>query len=341
MRHLMTTALISASMATASLAATSTQPAGFAVHAATSDTASGLWLAKNNGNGNGNGKAKGQVKKQAKGPKPGKDKPAKVAANEKPGKGNGNGNAAKAVPPGQAKKADAGAAKVKRGNGPERDADWDARAERVMQVTAPDGRNLAVLGAAALGLATPGIISASTPVDDLLTYRNCPPGLAKKDPPCVPPGLAKEGVVQEEWLQYDAEDLDRIWLERRGVFLDDDRDYTRRLLLRSDQIATLYGLDPLPEGQYYGLIDGMPVLLDADDYRGLLLVNELAEAVNLGDNISIAPTAALTQQELMRLYRLPELPGGRNYAVLNGQVISLSDSEYETLQLIRIARAIL
>jgi len=29
--------------------------------------------------------------------------------------------------------------------------------------------------------------------------RNCPPGLAKKYPPCVPPGLAKKGVTAEEW----------------------------------------------------------------------------------------------------------------------------------------------
>ena len=26
-------------------------------------------------------------------------------------------------------------------------------------------------------------------------FANCPPGLAKKDPPCVPPGLAKKGVT--------------------------------------------------------------------------------------------------------------------------------------------------
>ncbi len=29
--------------------------------------------------------------------------------------------------------------------------------------------------------------------------KNCPPGLSKKNPPCVPPGLAKKGVTSEEW----------------------------------------------------------------------------------------------------------------------------------------------
>ena len=50
---------------------------------------------------------------------------------------------------------------------------------------------------------------------------------------------------------------------------------------------------------------------------------------------------ALTQADLINLYRLAEPEEGYNYAVLNGQVISLRDSAYETLQLIRIARAVL
>ena len=31
----------------------------------------------------------------------------------------------------------------------------------------------------------------------------CPPGLAKKDPPCVPPGLAKKGVTVRDWHKGD------------------------------------------------------------------------------------------------------------------------------------------
>ena len=43
---------------------------------------------------------------------------------------------------------------------------------------------------------------------------NCPPGLAKKNPPCVPPGQAKKGVTTREWLQ-------------RGDRLDRDYDRVR------------------------------------------------------------------------------------------------------------------
>ena len=106
-------------------------------------------------------------------------------------------------------------------------------------------------------------------------------------------------------------------------------------------IAELYGLAPAPDGQRYGLVDGLPILLDQDDYASLLLLNELAEVTTLGDGLRVAPTAALTQSELMSLYRLPQLSDGQNYSVVNGQILQLNDDEYELLQLIRIARAVL
>ena len=38
---------------------------------------------------------------------------------------------------------------------------------------------------------------------------------------------------------------------------------------------------------------------------------------------------------------LPQLGADENYAVVNGQLVQLNDSEYELLQMIRIARAVL
>ena len=71
---------------------------------------------------------------------------------------------------------------------------------RLLNTPAPEGRDMAaILGAAALALAAPELNAAAVPEDELITYRNCPPGLAKKDPPCVPPGLAKQGVTYEQW----------------------------------------------------------------------------------------------------------------------------------------------
>lgn len=61
----------------------------------------------------------------------------------------------------------------------------------------------------------------------------CPPGLAKKNPPCVPPGLAKKGGT----YQNDRHDWERRgWDYRVGDVID--RDY---VILRRPEI---YGLDP-------------------------------------------------------------------------------------------------
>ena len=214
---------------------------------------------------------------------------------------------------------------------------------RLLNTPAPEGRDMAaILGAAALALAAPELNAAALPEDELITYRNCPPGLAKKDPPCVPPGLAKQGVTYEQWASYSDDELDTLLEERRQPYLEADPLTERELLLlESHQIAQLYSLDAAPAGHRYALIDGQPVLLSNEDHTALLRINELARVPTIGSGVNIAPTAALTQADLINLYRLPEPEEGYNYAVLNGQVISLRDSAYETLQLIRIARAVL
>lgn len=81
---------------------------------------------------------------------------------------------------------------------------------------------------------------------------DCPPGLAKKDPPCVPPGLARQGVTFED--RYNIGDI-----------LDDE-------LL--DHISELdrYDLPALPEGQRYAIIDDTIVRLDAESDELLQLI---------------------------------------------------------------------
>lgn len=357
MRNLMTAALLSAGMVTSAAAAPviAAPVAVSSINALTAgDHSAQLWLAKDNGKGNGKG---AKAEKPAKGGKakgPGKDKQAKAnRGNDKPGKGNGSDKVkGKPEKAGKAQQKQAKADKpakndkpakgMKADRGETRGPDWDRRAEEILRVRAPADRDmLTILGAAALALAGPQLVVADTPIDELITYRNCPPGLAKKTPACVPPGLAKQGVTQDQWLGYDDAEYDRLWLLQRDNYLRRGVTPSENLLLQSAQIAQLFGLAPAPNGQRYALIDGMPVLLDQDDYTGLLLINELAQVADIGSGVNVAPTAALTQGELSRLYRLPAPGPDVNYAVLNGQVIRLSDSQYETLQLIRIARAVL
>lgn len=212
----------------------------------------------------------------------------------------------------------------------------------VLQVRAPQGRDMSVLlGAAPLAFLGSQISFPDVSGEQLLTYRNCPPGLAKKDPPCVPPGLAKKGVTYEEWVTYDDDRIGDLYLEQRDEYLDSDIVLDDdSLLLTSDQITSLYGLRPAPSDKRYALIDGQPVLLTNEDYISLLQIKDLARVENFPAGLRVAPTAALTQNELRQTYKLPELEPGYNYAVVNGELVTLQDSAFETLQLIRIARAI-
>lgn len=84
----------------------------------------------------------------------------------------------------------------------------------------------------------------------LADANGCPPGLAKKDPPCVPPGQANKGVTPHQWP---------------------DRDRTGDVIDRSDLIYLddfpRYGLPPLPDGQRYAVVDGQIVVIDPETYR--------------------------------------------------------------------------
>ena len=84
--------------------------------------------------------------------------------------------------------------------------------------------------------------------------KGCPPGLAKKNPPCVPPGQAKKRGSLDEWL-YDrsgaAVDRDDL------IFLDD---YWR------------YDLPRLPSTQRYAVLDNRIVVIDRESYQILQLI---------------------------------------------------------------------
>ena len=87
----------------------------------------------------------------------------------------------------------------------------------------------------------------------------CPPGLADREPACVPPGQARQGVTTEEWLGYgpgDAVPEDAVvWIDNETAFGD---------------------LPPLPEGQRYAVINGTIVALDEERYELLELVRTAA-----------------------------------------------------------------
>ena len=85
--------------------------------------------------------------------------------------------------------------------------------------------------------------------------KGCPPGLAKKNPPCVPPGQAKKGVTTDQWLNGDrtGDVIDRADL----IYLDD--------FMR-------YDLPSLPYGQRYAIVDDRIVVIEAESYKILQLI---------------------------------------------------------------------
>ncbi|MBT8456011.1 MAG: excinuclease ABC subunit A [Alphaproteobacteria bacterium] len=92
---------------------------------------------------------------------------------------------------------------------------------------------VAVLAALAAPVAMPAMAKPA---------GHCSPGLAKKNPPCVPPGLAKKGVTTSDYLRkgdrYDR-DYERVYYPRRYRLppLGENEGYYRdgRIVYRVDE----------------------------------------------------------------------------------------------------------
>ena len=92
--------------------------------------------------------------------------------------------------------------------------------------------------------------------------QNCPPGLAKKNPPCVPPGQARQGVTREEWLN------------RNTI---GDRITAEDLLLLSLLDPDRWGQLPrLPDDRTYAVVDGGIVELSRTSMQILRLIDIFA-----------------------------------------------------------------
>lgn len=113
--------------------------------------------------------------------------------------------------------------------------------------------------------------------------KDCPPGLAKKSPACVPPGLAKKGVRAHD----DDRDHDRDRYSDRDRYRDRDR-YTDRDRYRDRDDVYVIGDD----GRIYRIGDRLRredyVLLRRDDF-----------------------------------YRLPPLDPGRTYVRVDDQIVEV------------------
>ena len=92
--------------------------------------------------------------------------------------------------------------------------------------------------------------------------QNCPPGLAKKDPPCVPPGQARQGVTTEEWLNRHS----------IGDQVDDDE----YVYLENYDYVYWNALPALGDGEAYVVLNDGIIVLDRETSTILSLINMLA-----------------------------------------------------------------
>ena len=101
---------------------------------------------------------------------------------------------------------------------------------------------------------TPVVTDRRDPGDmqSLSLVQNCPPGLARKDPACVPPGQARKALGAGSVIDWD----DVHVVTRPG----------------------LYGLSEPPTGQRYVIVDGRLVRVDSRTSK-ILSIIRLVDAI--------------------------------------------------------------
>lgn len=125
--------------------------------------------------------------------------------------------------------------------------------------------------------------------------KNCPPGLAKKNPPCVPPGLAKKGVTAEAWrANRDSDD-------------DDDDLYDIGDRLDRDDYLTLQEGDRVEiDGTEYVVIDtdNGVILRRGDDFYRLPRHDDGSGYVRVGESLIRVDRET---QEVIEMIQLADL----------------------------------
>ena len=129
----------------------------------------------------------------------------------------------------------------------------------------------------------------------------CPPGLAKKDPACVPPGQAKKGVTAEDWQNrqdgdvaaHDDDDEDDGWT------IGDRLERDRWLILEEGDRVTI-------DGREYIVVDtdNGTVLRAEDDWYRLPSADDGTDWVRVGDELIRVDPETREIIELIELSRL-------------------------------------
>ena len=172
---------------------------------------------------------------------------------------------------------------------------------------------------------------------------NCPPGLAKREPACVPPGLARQGVTTQQYLDLSDEEWQQATSENPDLLRGNEETEVSDALitgpLTAEEIAELFGIAVPGEGRTYGVIDGQVVELGTEDKLIFDQVKLLSQPVQPGNGIGVVPDVGLTEQQLISIYDLPPAPEGSSYSVIDGQIYAVPEATYGLLEVIKLAAA--
>jgi Ni/Co efflux regulator RcnB len=134
----------------------------------------------------------------------------------------------------------------------------------------------------------------------LAKSKHCPPGLAKKEPACVPPGQAKKGVTAEEWQGRNddvaSRDDDN---DDDGYDVGDRLDRDRWLVLEEGDRVTI-------DGREYVVVDtdNGTILRAQDDWYRLPDPTEGTDWVRVGEEVFRVDPETREIIELIELSRL-------------------------------------
>ena len=160
--------------------------------------------------------------------------------------------------------------------------------------------------------------SLALPLASQVEAKDCPPGLAKKSPACIPPGQAMKGVDRSELRA--AQQVDRA------------AEDLRRSIERTSTAATL---EEIARQR-----DRVNALAQARD-REAALANAQADLAAALDRISAGESSAgAVPVILLDDLDLPALPEGERYMVIDNPVIRVDAQQFELLDAIRRAAAV-
>ncbi|WP_323765535.1 hypothetical protein [Marinovum sp.] len=177
------------------------------------------------------------------------------------------------------------------------------------RITLGNGGTLAALAAPLAALGTAGLAEV---------LINCPPGLAKKAVPCVPPGQVDRQATAQEWTSRDEAEL-------RAALTESQRRLDSAYEAQEVELISLEELDAIEydDAAQSETVTGRDTATDPAE-------PDAEETREINERI-----LRLTQEEIVRLFDLDPAPAGSKYVVIDGRPVLLDEENYVRIRSLR------